>query len=443
MNEKITVKEKICYGMLNMGNIPVITLVSSFLLIFYTNVVGLSASACATLFLVARILDAVNDPFIGFFLDRLPYTKSGHFRMPLLIGSVLCGLNYLLLWLGPLFAPVGKLAIAYVTYILLGFLFPVMDISLNSLLPVMTTDMKERSTLSTIKGAVFMVGAVIINMIAPILIGDESQAAGYVRLVFVVVTIIVGFSVLGALGVKERLQVKQQQKYSVKELLKILTLRPVWTIFLATLLTMVGTYVMNTVNIYFFIYVMGDSKLYTITALVVMLGVFVGLAASQILTPKLGKRKIFLLGTVLYGILPIFRLVNVTSIPLLMIANVITGLGNGIKSPQTYAIQADNTDYVEWKTGQRAEAAIASLSSLTSKFGMGIGGAIPGYLLAFSGFDAKLPAQPAAVNGVLIFCILIAPAILNFISALLIGIGYPLDTKTLKEMFTALEERRK
>ena len=103
-NEKIGLKEKISFAFANMGNIPVTALVNSFLLIFYTNVVGLDPAACATLFLIARILDGVNDPIVGYVVDHFPNTKHGHFRVTLMIGSFLCALNYLLLWFGPMMA---------------------------------------------------------------------------------------------------------------------------------------------------------------------------------------------------------------------------------------------------------------------------------------------------------------------------------------------------
>ena len=143
---KIGFGEKFSYGCINLGNIPIMTLINGYLLIFYTNICGMDPKACATLFLIARILDGLNDPLVGFCIDRLPNTRLGHFRMPLIVGTILCGLNFLLLWFGPMMAPSGKLVIAYVSYILIGVLFPVMDISLNSLLPVMTEDMNYRNT---------------------------------------------------------------------------------------------------------------------------------------------------------------------------------------------------------------------------------------------------------------------------------------------------------
>ena len=150
MSDKVTLKEKISYALVNLGNIPIQTILGSYLLIFYTNIVGLSPASCATLFLIARVLDGLNDPFVGFAIDHIPTT--------LVVGSILCALNFLLLWFGPLMATSGKLAIAYVSYLLIGVLFPVMDISLNSMLPVMTTDMEERNMLSSLKGVVYMVG---------------------------------------------------------------------------------------------------------------------------------------------------------------------------------------------------------------------------------------------------------------------------------------------
>ena len=251
MDEKIKFKEKVSYTLLNIGNIPVTMIVSSFLLIFYTNVVGLNPAACATLFLIARIVDAVNDPLVGFLIDRIPNTKLGHFRATLIVGAVLCGINYLLLWFGPLMVPAGKLAIAYVSYFLLGVLFPVMDISLNSLLPVMTENPKERNSLSTIKGMTYSLAGLVLGILAPILIGDESSPNGYLKLIILAVILIIVCSVVGTLGVKERVQATQSQRYTLRDLAGILTQKPVWSFFLANLLFGVANYVIMTINTYY------------------------------------------------------------------------------------------------------------------------------------------------------------------------------------------------
>ena len=100
--DKIKMREKLSFAMANFGNIPVMTLINGYLLIFYTNICGLSPAACATLFLIARFLDAINDPLVGFMIDHLPTRKMGHFRPTLILGTILCSANFLLLWFGPI-----------------------------------------------------------------------------------------------------------------------------------------------------------------------------------------------------------------------------------------------------------------------------------------------------------------------------------------------------
>ena len=87
-------------------------------------------------------------------------------------------------------------------------------------------------------------------------------------------------------------------------------------------------------------------------------------------------------------------------------------------------MQADNTSYVQKKTGARAEAAIASLTSFIGKMAQGIGGAIPGYILALFGFVGGAGIQPDSVKTGIILCAIIAPAVINTIGAILFHINY-------------------
>ena len=431
--DAVTVKEKFSYALVNLGNIPITALTSSFLLIFYTNVVGLDPKACGTLFLIARVLDGLNDPIVGFFIDHLPNTKHGHFRPPLIVGTILCSINFLLLWFGPLFSPVFKLGIAYITYLLLGVLFPVMDISLNSLLPVMTTDVDERNSLSTVKGVVYMVGMMILNIVAPIVIDDTNEASGYIIVILAALAVVVGCSLVGTLGVRERVQPQTTEKYSIKDMFRILAQRPVWVMFLASLLMTVGMFVSNTVNTYFFTYIIGDFSLFGIASAASMICLFPAMLVSGKLVNKFGKKTMFIAGLLCMTLFPLLRLIAVDNLPLIFICTGLVGFGQGLTMPLSYGMQADNTDYVELKTGLRGEAAIASLSSLITKCAMGIGGASPAYLLGFVGFDSSLVQQPDAVKQMIIVCVLIVPALFTVVGAVIMGAGYPLGKEALEK----------
>lgn len=427
--DKIKMREKLSFAMANFGNIPVMTLINGYLLIFYTNICGLSPAACATLFLIARFLDAINDPLVGFMIDHLPTRKMGHFRPTLILGTILCSANFLLLWFGPMLSTSGKLAIAYVSYILLGVLFPVMDISLNSLLPVMTEDMKERNSLSSIKGLAYVIGALVIGVAAPLILGDTSNKQGYINLVLIMTAVIFFFSIIGTMGVKERVKPQMENSYSVKELFKILSQKPVYITFLAVLLYSIGSNIVNAANTYFYTYIFEDLTLASIITLITCVTVFPATMVIGNLIGRFGKKKMYAIGLALAGLAPIIRLLDVRNIPLLIVSVLIAGIGAGFAAPLNYGIQADNTDYIEVSMGIRAEGAVASLSSFVSKCAMGIGGAIPGYLLQLAGFDSKAAVQNDDVINVIVLCVLILPAIVNVVAIVIFSKGYLLPRK--------------
>lgn len=440
--DKIKMREKLSFAMANFGNIPVMTLINGYLLIFYTNICGLSPAACATLFLIARFLDAINDPLVGFIIDHLPTRKMGHFRPTLILGTILCSANFLLLWFGPMLSTSGKLAIAYVSYILLGVLFPVMDISLNSLLPVMTEDMKERNSLSTIKGLAYVIGALVIGVAAPLILGDTSNKQGYINLVLIMTAVIFFFSIIGTMGVKERVKPQMENSYSVKELFKILSQKPVYITFLAVLLYSIGSNIVNAANTYFYTYIFEDLTLASIITLITCVTVFPATMVIGNLIGRFGKKKMYAIGLALAGLAPIIRLLDVRSIPLLIVSVLIAGIGAGFAAPLNYGIQADNTDYIEVSMGIRAEGAVASLSSFVSKCAMGIGGAIPGYLLQLAGFDSKAAVQNDDVINVIVLCVLILPAIVNVVAIVIFSKGYPITKEKLNEQTYLLREKR-
>ena len=439
--DKIKFKEKLAYATVNFGNIPIMTIINGYLLIFYTNICGLSPAACATLFLIARILDGLNDPLVGFVIDHCPNTKFGHFRPTLIVGTILCSANFLMLWFGPMMAPSGKLAIAYVSYILLGVLFPVMDISLNSLLPVMTEDMNERNSLSSVKGLAYVVGALVVGVAAPLILGDTSNKDGYIKLIIITVAVIFFCSIIGTFGVKERIKPQKEKSYTIKQLFQILAQKPVYITFLVVLLYTIGTNIVSAVNTYFYTYILGDLSWAAILSLVMCVTIFPATMVVTKFIAKYGKKKMYAIGLAIAGLIPLIRLINVKSIPILIISSLITGIGSGFAAPLNYGIQADNTDYIEVKMGIRAEGAVASLSSFISKCAMGIGGAIPGYMLQMAGFNAAAEVQTQSVINVIIFCLIILPAIINVVGIGIFAKAYPLTSEKLAEQTRILQER--
>lgn len=439
----VTFREKVAFGMANIGNIPLMTLLSTYLLLFYTTVLDMDPGKVSTMFLFSKIMDGISDPLMGFLIDRYPSGKLGKFRPILMLGAVICSLNYALLWFGPAWFPGAKYFIAYVTYLLLGWTFDIMDIPLNSLLPVMTDNLKQRNTLSLIKSLCYGVGTLVISIAAPILVA-EATIENYYVLIFGSLAVVLIFTIVGALGIRERIRFsnEQEQKYSFKELLRFLVMGPVLSFFLCDFLVNIAGNMVTAASTFFYTYIMGDLTMAsTMSALTMIGGNIMYIAVIFNVPGKLGKRIVTSVGLLLTGAAYLLRLIEPTSYILLVIALNLVSMGAGFETLLKYGIQADNTNYIEYKTGKHAESAVASLSSFSTKVAQGIGGAILGYILAATGWVNAQSAMTDSVIGGILACNTWIPAIFYVAAALIMLIFYKLDGKKLEEINEALKEK--
>lgn len=436
----IPLREKIAFFFLNLGNIPLMTLITGYLMVFYTDVVGLDPAAVATLILIARVVDGINDPIIGLILDRLPRRRMGKFRPVLLTGVIACVINYALVWFGPLWAQTAKLAAAYVSYLLLGITFDLMDIPLNSMLPLLSANPDERRRLSHIKSIAYTLGGTLVSILASRILVNTFNLRGYYFLIFGSLFFVLLFSVVGVLGVREHnLPAAEAPKAKTPDL-GVFTEKPVRITALSSLISSIGGQIAGAVNIYFYAYILGDISKIGILSSISLVTTTIGSLLSGKLLGRADKKK----AVVLLRLLPIpfslLRLADIRSFPLIILSSVVSGFCSSAGAPAHYGIQADNSDYVYLHRGHRADAAIATLSSFTSKCAMGIGGALPGYFLAMAGFHKSLPVQPPAVYTTIILCVTVIPALFQIASALLFRFGYPLDQSSLDAQTERIQE---
>lgn len=437
-------KEKVAFFSVNFGNIPIMTMLNTYLLLFYTDVVGLDPVAIGTLFLIARIIDGVSDPIMGYVIDHLPRLKLGRFRGYLLSGVILCCLNFLLVWFGPGLFPAAKLVVVYISYLLIGWTFDLMDIPLNSMIAVMSDHEKDRNTLSIIKGTAYMIGTVVIVGGALPLIGlFPTKGEGFTVVIAAVTATVLFLSVIGTLGIKERIFPVEAKKYSPRNLIEIVTARPVLVLFLQTLVTQIGVGVSSGITVFFFLYALKRPDLFPIGASGYILGIILASIISQRLISRFGKKTcqtavmaVSLAGSILLFLTP-------TSMPYAFIlVTLLTSPATGMSMILSYGIQADNMDYVEWKLGYRAEAAVASLNSFIVKAAGGVGSAVGAYLLAYYHYVPNAETQAAeTIRGFYIINFAI-PGLLTLLALIIWVIGYPLTKQTFQQMMVDLAARR-
>lgn len=432
---KIGIIEKIGFALTNLGNIPIMTLLNTYLLIFYTDVVGIDPAIVGTLFLISRLLDGVSDPLLGFLIDRFPRTKIGKYKPILIAGSLICCLNYLLVWFSPLLFEGQKILAISFSYILLGITFDLMDIPLNSLIPVLTTQESERNILSSIKGISYTVGPTLLNIAAPlILANNSSKISGYLILIVGTVIVVAFVTIVGTLTLKERViehmepSKSKKKHYSIKDALKILKIKEVATLFISMLFITAATNIFNGSLLYYLSYIIKEPRLLSLASFI---GLFGALGAG-ILVPSISKRigkiNLYTAALVIISISMLFLMAFKNLKLAFLIGYVLVQFGLGFTNTLQYSISADNVDIVRKKLGFEPAGLIASLNSLIMKFAMALGGAVPGFVLSYTGYVANKEQLNSASVGIIVSTFAI-PFVLYILTILVFNYGFVFSKK--------------
>lgn len=460
-NEKINIKEKVAYGFGDAASSMFWKIFSMYLLFFYTDVFGLAAAAVGTMFLVTKVWDSFFDPFVGIYSDRID-TKWGKFRPFLLWVAVPFAIIGVLTFYTPDFAHNGKLIYAYITYSLMMMVYSLINVPYASLLGVMSSDGKERTTLASYRMVFAFAGSLIaLWMIEPLVkyFGDgtltSSKGWFYTIVVFGVMTTLLFWGCFA--GTKERIKPIKKDQSTLKEDLNDLWKNKPWWILLGA---GVATLLFNTIRdggaIYYFkyflektdhetfsIFGMGTGMSYlTIYLVLGQAANIVGVVLATPLANKFGKKKTFFAAMLSAAVLSIlFYFLTKDNITMILLLQFFISICAGCIFPLLWSMYADTADYSEWKQGRRATGLVFSASSMSQKLGWAFGGAATGWLLAYFGFQANVVQTENAQTGIRLM-LSILPAAGAIISMLFIFV-YPLTEEKLSSITEELEQRRK
>lgn len=399
MQKKFSFKEMLCYALGDVGCNFVWATVGSFLMLYYTNSVGISAAATGTLMLITRLLDGVSDLIAGSIIDRTK-TKWGKARPWLLWTAPFMGIGLVLLFSVPDSLPSGgKLVYAYVTYILMAaVIYTACNLAYTTLLSLITPEPEIRSKISAIRFFLVVIAMLVISYAVTPLV----EKVGWVGMAVV-------FGVLGCAlllicfaGTKERISENQkendsqfQEKLSIAQSFMLL-FKNKYFILVAILfvLTYISGGVTNGSGVYYATYILGNGNLF---GNLMLFGILPGLVFI-LLIPKmnrlLGKWKLLLLSYAIQIIGFILIALFPSNLPMLYFALVVKAFGQTAPMSLIFALAADVVDYGELKTGKRIDGLTYSAVSFGMKVGTGIGTAIVGWALAFGHFDGMAAVQP-------------------------------------------------
>jgi GPH family glycoside/pentoside/hexuronide:cation symporter len=459
MHDKISLKEKIGYGLGDAASSMFWKIFSMYLLFFYTDVFGLAPAVVGTMFLITRIWDSCFDPIVGIIADRTK-TKWGKFRPYLLWVAIPFAVIGVLTFYTPDFDEKGKIIYAYVTYSLMMMIYSLINVPYASLLGVMSSDRKDRNTLSSYR-MVFAFGGSLLALwlIEPLVNyfgGNLNSKTGWLATIAVFGLITTAFFWACFFWTKERIKPIDEEQTNLKEDLKDLLKNKPWWILLGA---GIGALIFNSIRdgaaVYYFKYYVSSSVNFdfslfgtdfhmTPTSIYLVLGQaanIIGVIAATPLANKFGKKKTFFGAMALAAILSLlFYFFGKEDVFLIMSFQVLISICAGCIFPLIWSMYADSADYSEWKQGRRATGLVFSASSMSQKFGWTIGGAGAGWLLGYYGFQANVEQTATAQNGIQLM-LSILPAIAAAISVVFIAF-YPLSEEKLQTIEQDLNEKR-
>jgi len=431
------------YGLGDTANNLTFMMVSSFLLIYYTDVAGISAAAAGTLFLAARLWGGFTDLIAGRRVDATS-TRWGKFRPYLLFGSPL-----LLLLLVAVFTVPGgwsdgvKLVYAYVTYALFYLAYSFVNIPYGSLSAAMTQVPDERSKLSSFR----VVFTSLTILLLAFVVSPQIENADNLQRSLTLTTIAfaaIGFALYLFTFFTSREQVERSSETAgLRDTLGMLRQNgPLIVLCLSCLLFLTGMFAMQTVAVYYARDVLGNANYYIVMTIV---GTVLMIAASMLVpnvARAIGKKRAYILGGFIAVVGGAAMAFAPGSVPAIGIACYgILNFGIGLVNTLIFAIQPDTVDYGEWKTGVRGEGASYSVLSFTRKAGQGVGGAAASFTLGLGGYVSGAATQTDAGVTSIKVAVGLVPAVAILIGALIM-FAYPLTEDVYRRIVGETAERR-
>ena len=377
----------------------------SFLLFFYTEVYGLSAAVAGGVFLVARMVDAITDPIMGFIADRTR-SRWGKFRPYLLFGPLPLGLIAVAMFTVPGFGEPGKVVWAYATYVLFGIAHTVVTIPYAAMTAALTDDYQERTRLTTLRIGCAVAGGTVVTVglgLSPML--DWLGGADRFQVVMIVFSIVatallwITFS-----RTEERIAPRAAaHRLSLVEGVRALAANPPLTVVVVLFtLGMLALTVRLTAAPYYFKYNMGREDLLAFYFGVTMPVMLVGLIAVPWLSRRFGKAGGVRIGAVVAMIGAVgFYFTSPDNVPMVFVWGSVLAIGGAPIAVLGWAMIPDTVEYAEWRTGVRAAGLTFAEASFFQKIGKAVGGAGVAALLAAFGYVANAPQSEASLAAIL------------------------------------------
>ncbi len=454
MESKLTVKNYAGYTLCDIANNSAFSVISAYLSIFCSDIIGVSGGVITAIMIIARIWDAINDPIMGFLVQNKKPGKNGKYRPFLLIGGYPLAISVVLIFLkisDNLTVNTIWVAAAYIIY---GMLYTVLLVPYGSLASVMTTKENERSTLSMCRSVGGGIGT-LPTLLFPIFVmnaGDDGNQMNARNLFIGMVIIAVAMIIFYTLGYKfttERVVVDDKgEKMHIFTTLKSLIKNKAFVTMslIGCLLIAIQQYT-STVNLYLFKDYFENSAMNTVYMVVSYAPMVIMIPFANKMIRKFGKKEICVVSVAVSVIASFLTFVlhpGSDSVWAFIILALFINTGIGFLTLEIWSMAADIIDHQEWVSGRREEAANYAVFTFTRKIGQTIAALAP-WFVSLAGYDSDKAgtgiSQGTEVLNSMYNIATLIPFIFFVIMFILVLI-YPLNKQTMNRMHKELDERR-
>lgn len=452
LQKQLTRKEKYSFGFGAFGKDLVVNLIGIYLMYYLTDILGVAASFVGTLYFVARIWDAINDPIMGMIVDKTK-TKWGKFRPWLVIGTLVNSVITVLIFTNFHLEGTALYVFVSIMYIVWGMTYTMMDVPYWSWLPNLTNNPTEREEVSVLPRifaslANLILGALGLTIVIFLdnLFGNGDQSTGF--LIVAVITIII-FNITIGITVKNVHEAPTNIDTGItlrfKDIWRILFTNKELLAYIGMILTffLCGQLIGN-VMIYYFSYVTESKFLFSL---------YNGMGFMEIIAlflfPKIAKwlsrERVYPIATIsiILGLLVILVAGYVAPkafIPVILGTSLIK-IGSGLIMGIITVSIADVIDYSEMKFGQRNESVITSTQTFLMKTAMAFSGLATGWSLTLLGYQPGQEQSELTKNGLRVIMVVL-PIICVTASFAIYKWSYHLKGTYIKDIVNVLNNRK-
>ena len=440
--KKISSREKLTYTGSLLGQNMIYSFVTMYIMFFFTDLLRIPPESVTVIMVAASLWDAVNDILMGMIADRTR-TRIGKFRPYLLAGPIFITLSTIFCFMSFGGSLAGTIAVAAVCYVLWDITYTIYDVPIWAISSVSSPNPDEKNSMVTLGKIGGTIGTVIISVGSVSLInvfGGERSATAYTAAAAVVAVIGAALMILSGFVLKERIEPPPKDIPFSRNIHTILDNGALIALLVSLLIIDMVNNLRQVSQMYFAVYVWGDSGYVTYIGVSLVLGMVTGMAVSPMLIRHFDKKKIFIIACIAGGIF--------SFLPFLMNAGPVIGLillgvsfaFTGMTTITSTSMLMDAIDYSEYRLGFRGEGIVFSMNTFLNKLSSTISKGLLGFAMTVTHYEDNMEPTAAVTTGFGAM-VYVVPA-LCFLAAILPLLLYRLKPAQIREIQKQLTERR-